>query len=366
MTRRLKHLLEVKNLKCYFKVHEGMVRAVSGVSFHLDRGETIGLVGESGCGKTTTAYAITSLLPRNAIIQGGDIVFKGRSLLYNFKIDKPFNIIDATLTNIKMDKAIDIFDDKIRKIRWREISIIFQGAMDSFNPVYKVGDQMVEAIRVHKKVTHAQAKKRVCQLLTTVGIGHDRFDHYPHEFSGGMKQRAMIAMSLALNPSIVIADEPTTALDVVTQYNILREIKRIQREENVAMIVISHDVTTVAEMSDRMIVMYGGKLMETSPTKDLFENPAHPYTMGLLDSIPSLTGDVKEMAEHLASIPGSPPSLLEPPPGCVFHPRCPYAYEPCDKQIPLDVEVSPGHHAACFLAEDLFHKRREDEWKKLR
>lgn len=350
MTPKLKHLLEVKDLRCYFKVHEGMVKAVSGVSFHLDKGETIGLVGESGCGKTTTAYAITSLLPRNATIQGGEIVFKGKSLL----------------TNVKEDKTIDIFDEEIRKIRWKEISIIFQGAMDSFNPVYKVGDQMVEAIRVHEKVTYEQAKKRVCELLATVGIGPDRFDHYPHEFSGGMKQRAMIAMALALNPSIVIADEPTTALDVVTQYNILREIKRIQREENVAMIVISHDVTTVAEMSDRMLVMYGGKLMETSPTIDLFENPAHPYTMGLFDSIPSLTGDRKEMAERLASIPGSPPSLVEPPPGCVFHPRCPYAFEPCDKDIPPDVEVSPGHTAACFLAEDLYHKRREDEWKKLR
>ncbi len=350
MTPKLKHLLEVKDLQCHFRVHEGMVKAVSGVSFHLDKGETIGLVGESGCGKTTTAYAITSLLPRNATIQGGDIVFKGRSLL----------------TNVKKDKTIDIFDEQIRKTRWKEISIIFQGAMDSFNPVYKVGDQMVEAIRVHEKVTYEQAKKRVCELLATVGIGPDRFDHYPHEFSGGMKQRAMIAMALALNPSIVIADEPTTALDVVTQYNILREIKRIQREENVAMIVISHDVTTVAEMSDRMIVMYGGKLMETSPTMDLFENPAHPYTMGLFDSIPSLTGDRKEMAERLASIPGSPPSLLEPPPGCVFHPRCPYAFEPCNKDLPPDVEVSPGHTAACFLAEDLYHKRREDEWKKLR
>jgi peptide/nickel transport system ATP-binding protein len=349
MSPKRRHLLEVKDLQCHFKVHEGSVKAVSGVSFYLDKGETIGLVGESGCGKTTTAYAVTSLLPRNATIEGGDVVFKGKSLL----------------TNVKKDKTINIFDDKIRKIRWKEISIIFQGAMDSFNPVYKVGDQMVEAIRVHEKVTQDAAKKRVIELLSTVGIGHDRFDHYPHEFSGGMKQRAMIAMSLALNPSIVIADEPTTALDVVTQYNILREIKRIQKEEDVAMIVISHDVTTVAEMSDRMLVMYGGKLMETSPTLDLFENPAHPYTMGLLDSIPSLTGDRKEMAEHLASIPGSPPSLLEPPSGCVFHPRCPYAFERCDKEMPTDTEVAPGHSAACFLADDLYHKRREDEWKKL-
>jgi peptide/nickel transport system ATP-binding protein len=349
MKPRQRHLLEVRDLHCHFKVHEGEVKAVSGVSFHLDKGETIGLVGESGCGKTTTAYAITSLLPRNAFIRGGDIVFKGKSLL----------------TNVKKDGTINIFDEKIRKIRWKEISIIFQGAMDSFNPVYKVGDQMVEVIRVHEKVTYEFAKARVLSLLSTVGIGPDRFDHYPHEFSGGMKQRAMIAMSLALNPSIVIADEPTTALDVVTQYNILREIKRIQEEENVAMIVISHDVTTVAEMSDRMIVMYSGKLMEISPTLDLFENPAHPYTMGLLDSIPSLTGDKTEMAEHLASIPGSPPSLLEPPPGCVFHPRCPYAFDRCHREVPPYVEVSNGHSAACFLAKDLFHKRREDEWKKL-
>ncbi len=344
------HLLKVKDLHCYFKIHEGEVKAVSGVSFHLDKGETIGLVGESGCGKTTTAYAITSLLPRNAVIRGGDIVFKGNSLL----------------TNIKKDGSIDIFDRKIRKIRWKEISIIFQGAMDSFNPVYKVGDQMVEAIRVHEKVDYEDAKARVIKLLSTVGIGKDRFENYPHEFSGGMKQRAMIAMSLALDPSIVIADEPTTALDVVTQYNILREIKKIQELKEVAMIVISHDVTTVAEMSNRMLVMYGGKLMETSPTLDLFENPAHPYTMGLLDSIPTLTADRVEMAKHLASIPGSPPSLLKPPPGCVFHPRCPYAFDRCMEEEPDEVELAPNHLASCYLAEDLYHKRREDEWKKLR
>lgn len=348
--KRAKHLLEVRDLYCSFKIHEGWVKAVSGVSFTLDRGETVGLVGESGCGKTTTAYAITTLLPRNASIWGGDIVFKGKSLL----------------KNVKKDGTINIFDEEIRKTRWKDISIIFQGAMDSFNPVYKVGDQMVEAIKVHEKVEYAAAKARVLQLLSTVGIGHDRFGNYPHEFSGGMKQRALIAMALALNPSIVIADEPTTALDVVTQYNILREIKRIQSEQQVAMIVISHDVTTVAEMSDRMIVMYGGKLMEISPTLDLFENPAHPYTMGLIDSIPSLTGDIQEMAERLASIPGSPPSLLDPPSGCVFHPRCPYAFDRCQEEIPPEIEVATKHSAACFLAEDLHHKRREDEWKKLR
>ncbi len=344
------HLLEVRDLYCSFKIHEGWVRAVSGVSFHLDRGETIGLVGESGCGKTTTAYAITSLLPRNASIWGGDIVFKGKSLL----------------TNVRKDGTIKIFDDEIRKIRWKEISIIFQGAMDSFNPVYKVGDQMIEAIRAHSKIDYESAKARVLELLKTVGIGKDRFSNYPHEFSGGMKQRALIAMSLALNPSIVIADEPTTALDVVTQYNILREIKRIQAEHQVAMIVISHDVTTVAEMSDRMLVMYGGKLMETSPTLELFNNTAHPYTMGLIDSIPSLTGDIEQMARQLASIPGSPPSLLDPPQGCIFHPRCPYAFERCQQEIPWPIEVAPRHTAACFLAEDLYHKRIEDKWQKLR
>ncbi len=348
-------LLEVDDLVMHFKIQDGWVEAVDHVSFHLDVGETLGVVGESGCGKTTTVYAITQLLPKNAYIKGGQIRFKGHNLL----------------EFINKDGTIDIFNKAIRKIRWDEISIIFQGAMDALNPVYKVGKQIEEAMLAHPealaklaegelkekagKLSNAElqriAERRVEELYDLVNINKGRIYHYPHEYSGGMKQRALIAMALALNPSLIIADEPTTALDVITQYKILGEMKRIQRNYRMSMIFISHDISTVAEVADRMCVMYAGRVAEISPTKALFIGAKHPYTQGLLKSIPTILGTKSELRERLRSIPGSPPSLVGPPPGCRFNPRCPHAKDVCKGEMPRPTQVGPDHVVYCYKAE---------------
>ena len=350
------HLLEVTDLVMHFKIQDGWVEAVDHVSFHLDKGETLGVVGESGCGKTTMVYAVTQLLPKNAHIKGGSIRFKGRELL----------------DYINKDGTIDIFNKDIRKIRWDEISIIFQGAMDALNPVYKVGKQIEEALMAHPEAltklaegelaTKARARSlyrnelqeiargRIEELYDLVNINKGRIYHYPHEYSGGMKQRALIAMALGLNPSLIIADEPTTALDVITQYKILAEFKKIQKKFEMAMIIISHDISTVAEVSDRMAVMYAGRMAEIAPTKDLFTNARHPYTVGLMNSIPTILGTKQELRDRLQSIPGSPPGLADPPKGCRFHPRCPYAKDVCKGERPEATEVSQDHLVYCYKA----------------
>jgi len=350
------HLLEVTDLVMHFKIQDGWVEAVDHVSFHLDKGETLGVVGESGCGKTTMVYAVTQLLPKNAHIKGGSIKFKGRELL----------------DYINKDGTIDIFNKDIRKIRWDEISIIFQGAMDALNPVYKVGKQIEEALMAHPEAltklaegelaTKARARSlyrnelqeiargRIEELYDLVNINKGRIYHYPHEYSGGMKQRALIAMALGLNPSLIIADEPTTALDVITQYKILAEFKKIQKKFEMAMIIISHDISTVAEVSDRMAVMYAGRMAEIAPTKDLFTNARHPYTVGLMNSIPTILGTKQELRDRLQSIPGSPPGLADPPKGCRFHPRCPYAKDVCKGERPEATEVSQDHLVYCYKA----------------
>jgi len=350
------HLLEVTDLVMHFKIQDGWVEAVDHVSFHLDKGETLGVVGESGCGKTTMVYAVTQLLPKNAYIKGGSIRFKGQELL-DF---------------INKDGTIDIFNKNIRKIRWDEISIIFQGAMDALNPVYKVGKQIEEALMAHPealaKLAEGElaekartgslsrgelqdiARKRIEELYDLVNINKGRIYHYPHEYSGGMKQRALIAMALGLNPSLIIADEPTTALDVITQYKILAEFKKIQKKFDMAMIIISHDISTVAEVSDRMAVMYAGRMAEVAPTEDLFTNARHPYTVGLMNSIPTILGTKQELRDRLQSIPGSPPGLADPPKGCRFHPRCPYAKDVCKGEMPEPTVVSPDHVVYCYKA----------------
>jgi len=334
-------LLEVKNLKVHFKIQNGWVKAVDGVSFTIDKGETLGLVGESGCGKTTAAYAITQLLPNNGYIKGGHIYFKDRDLL---------------ALSVKKDGSLDDWNEEIRKVRWREISMIFQGAMNAFNPVFKIGDQIVEAIQLHEDVDDEKAKERVRELFRFVGIPEDRIGNFPHEFSGGMKQRAMIALALALSPSFIIADEPTTALDVITQDRVLFEIKKLQTEWNMAMMIITHDVSVVAEVSDKIAVMYAGKIMELGPTDMVFKKPAHPYTSGLLGSFPSIKGPRK----RLASIPGFPPDLVNPPKGCPFHPRCQYAKDICGKKDPPAMEIEPGHIAYCHFSRDLWEELRRD------
>jgi peptide/nickel transport system ATP-binding protein len=357
------HLLEVDDLVMHFKIQDGWVEAVDHVSFHVDEGETLGVVGESGCGKTTTAYAVTQLLPRNAYIKGGTIKFQGKDLT----------------EFINEDGTIDIFNKEIRKVRWDEISIIFQGAMDALNPVYRVGSQIEEAILAHEdalrdliddefrakfggmRVEEREiARWRIEKLYDVVNIGKDRIDNYPHEYSGGMKQRALIAMALALRPAFIIADEPTTALDVITSYKILKEMKRIQAEYNQAMMMISHDISRVAEMSNRMAVMYAGRIAETALTTDLFCDAQHPYTQGLILSIPTILGSKEEMRERLKGIPGSPPPLVNPPKGCRFHPRCPHAKDKCEKQAPEAVEIAPDHLVWCWKAEA---ESKGHDWK---
>ncbi len=335
-------LVEVKNLKVHFKIQNGWVKAVDGVTFSIDSGETMGLVGESGCGKTTAAYAITQLLPPNGYVKGGKVLFKGEDLIAISK---------------RKDGSLDDYNERIRKIRWREISMIFQGAMNAFNPVFRIGNQIVEAIQLHEDVDDDAARNRAKELFKFVGIAPDRIDNYPHEFSGGMKQRAMIALALALNPSFIIADEPTTALDVITQDRILVEIRKLQEQLHMAMMIITHDVSVVAEVSDKIGVMYAGLLMEIGTTAEVFKNTSHPYTAGLLGSFPSIKGKKR----RLESIPGFPPDLVNPPSGCPFHPRCKYAKPRCSEERPAGTKVSLGHVSYCHFAMELRDELRRPE-----
>ena len=296
------------------------MHAVDGVSFNLDEGEALGLAGESGCGKTTTALSLMRLLPYNGKIVSGSILFRGRDL-------------------------VKVSDLRIRKIRWKEISIIFQGAMNSLNPVRNIGQQIAEPIILHEKVDEDEATNRVGELLELVGINRDRRRDFPHEFSGGMRQRVMIAMALACNPKIVIADEPVTALDVMIQAQILELLERLRKELHLSMILISHDLSVMAETCEKVAIMYGGKMMEVGKTVDVFTDPKHPYTQGLVAAFP----DIRGQRTMPASIPGDVPSLINPPSGCVFHPRCKFAFDRCTAAEPALAEVTPGRRAACFL-----------------
>jgi peptide/nickel transport system ATP-binding protein len=298
-----------------------MVSAVEGVSFSVPRGKSLGLVGESGCGKTSVALTLLQLQAANARILGGQIVLDGENLL-------------------------DLDPDAMRRRRWNDISMVFQGAMNSWNPVYTVGDQIREAIDLHwdPKPSASQARRRIVELFELVGLNPEMIDRYPHEFSGGMKQRAVIAMALSCHPKLIVADEPTTALDVIVQEQILQELKKIQHELGMSIIYISHDIAVIAEITDLIGVMYAGKLVELGPTEEVFSRPQHPYTWLILSSTPSITGERRQ----LAPLEGEPPNLLDPPTGCRFHPRCPFATQKCvTDEPPLD-EVSPGHSTACW------------------
>lgn len=313
-------MLEVENLRIEFSTMAGAVHAVEGVSFQLEEGQALGLAGESGCGKTTTALSLMRLLPYNGKIVGGSIRFKGR---------------DLTKSSETM----------MRKIRWKDISIVFQGAMNSLNPVQRIGKQIAEPILLHEDVEEEEAMKRAGDLLELVGIHRKRLNEYPHEFSGGMKQRVMIAMALACNPKLVIADEPVTALDVMIQAQILELLERLRKELHLSMILISHDLSVIADTCDQVAIMYGGKIAELGPTLEVFTDPKHPYTQGLVAAFPDIRGG-RVMPE---AIPGNVPSLIQPPKGCVFHPRCKFAFDRCSAAEPALSSLGTQRRVSCFL-----------------
>lgn len=316
-------LLSVQNLTVEYVTRRGLARAVDDVSFDLEPGEMMGLVGESGCGKTTTGRALIRVMPKNARIASGKVMLKGEDL-----VAAP--------------------EERLRALRWSEIAMIPQSAMDSLNPVYKVGTQMAEILTVRGGLSPRTARDRVAELLQLVGIDPNRADYYPHEFSGGMKQRVAIATALALNPALVIADEPVTALDVIVQHQVLEEMKEIRKRLGLAIIMITHDMSVVAQTCDRVVVMYAGKVVEQGPVRGVLKAPFHPYTMGLTNAFPNL----HENRRELISIEGFPPDLIQPPPGCRFADRCPFAVEACARQEPALSPTPDGHLVACHRADE--------------
>ena len=314
-----KALLEVKNLSMHYDTLEGAVDAVKNISFEVNSGESFGLVGESGCGKTSVAMTLLQLQPENSVITQGSIKLDGKEL-------------------------IGLSENDLRKVRWDSISIVFQGAMNAWNPVIKIGEQIREAMREHYPDNSKQENiNKIIELFKMVGLDESITDRYPHELSGGMKQRAVIALALSCDPKVIIADEPTTALDVVIQDQILNEIKKVQELLGLSLIYISHDIAVIAEMTDKIAVMYAGSIVEIGPTKDVFESPKHSYTRALLDSTPSIRGEKKK----LRSLDGEPPSLINEITGCSFSPRCPTPTEKCKNQsVEMNlIKVGENHFA---------------------
>jgi len=324
------HLLEVKDLHVSFRTVIGEVKAVRGVDFYVDRGETLGIVGESGCGKSVTVQTVMRLNPEPpAEIKEGSIVYRGVDL--------------ARLT-----------DKEMRQYRGKEFSMIFQDAMTSLNPTTKIGRQMKEMLKAHRKISDGEAKEIILKMFELVGLPNPEavYERFPHTMSGGQRQRVMIAMALCCEPSILIADEPTTALDVTIQAQILEVMNKLKQELNTSIIFITHNMGVVARMADRIAVMYAGQIVESGTTEEIFYHPRHPYTWGLLGSMPSLKGEVPE---RLASIPGMPPDLFAPPKGCGFASRCPHCMNACVNQMPGEYEVSPGHKVRCWLLDERCH-----------
>src|SRR3984893_1612145 len=309
----------------YFSTRDGDVHAVDDVSFTLEKGEVLGIAGESGSGKSSIALTLLRLLPSNGRILSGSVLLDGEDL-----------------------KNID--ESKLRRdIRWKRISQISQAAMNALNPVFRVGDQIKEAITSHTDISDVVATSMVKKLLEEVGISQDRYSSYPHELSGGMKQRAVIAMALALDPDIIIAEEPTTALDVIVQAQIVVLLRRLQRSKRLAMILITHDLSLVAEMCDKVAILYAGQIVEYGTASKIFHDPRHPYTIGLIRAFPNL----ESKKQRLLSIPGAPPDLVRPPPACRFVPRCPYATSKCSNEAPPMEEIDPDRLARCWYAREI-------------
>src|SRR3989442_10719005 len=315
-------LLQVQGLTTQYRILRGWVKAAENVNFEIEKGEALGVVGESGCGKTTVALSILKILPQGGRVRSGKIIYDGTDL-------------------------VPLKDKEMRKIRWKGISIVFQGAMNALNPVFKVGDQIVEAIRLHEpNVSKAEAWRRAEALFEMVGVESSRVRNYPHEFSGGMRQRALIAMALASNPKLLIADEPGTALDVIVQAQVLQLMRGLKEKLGLSMMMISHDLSIVAEVCEKVVIMYAGHVVEYGEIGEIFKEPLHPYTQGLMGAFPSIKGN----KQKLVSIPGQPPDLLNPPPGCPFYPRCPYAMDVCKTKFPESKKMgSAEHYVSCYL-----------------
>ena len=315
-------VIQVKNLRTHFFTQDGVVAAVEGLSLDVAEGEMIGLVGESGCGKSTAALSIMRLLPPQGRIVDGEIIVNGRDI-------------------------VPLSNSEMRAVRGAEIAMIFQDALAALDPTMKVGEQLMEPLRIHRGMSAQDARKTAAELLTKVGIPspEERLESYPHQFSGGMRQRAMIAIALSCNPKLLIADEPTTALDVTVQKQILQLMLTLRSETGAGIVIITHDVGVVAETCDRVVVMYAGREVESGLTRDVFISPAHPYTIGLLGSTLDLSRDRRM---PLQAIPGLPPTLIDLPPGCPFWPRCVRQSEICHAQMPVLETIGPGHEAACW------------------
>jgi oligopeptide/dipeptide ABC transporter ATP-binding protein len=326
-------LLDIDDLSIEYRLEDGVLEAVSDVSLSVDPGETIGIVGESGCGKTTMTKSILGMLDDNGDITGGSITYK-----------------DDTISEYSETQLRD-------EIRWQEISYIPQNAMASLDPVHTVGAQMKEVIRAHTDQTKAEARDRSAELFERVGLEPARLNDYPHELSGGQRQRVTIALSLALTPSLIIADEPTTGLDVVVQDEIMNLLEEIQDDIGCAILFVTHDMSVIAEVSDRVVVMYAGRTAEVGSITDVFVESAHPYTIGLQNAFPKM--DYAPAFDSLVSIPGSPPDLSDPPTGCRFADRCPWATEKCTEEIPPPVEVDDGHTIECYYPEEAERFREE-------
>jgi len=321
-------VLEVKNLHTYFFTPFGTVKAVEGVTFNMKKGQALGLVGESGCGKTTIAYSLMRLIPIPGRIVEGEIILNGVDLL-------------------KMN------EQELKNYRWKEVSMVFQGAMASFNPLFKIGDQISEAILFHEDVSKEEAMKRTNELLELVGIDHARANNYPWELSGGMRQRSMIAMALACNPFLLLADEPTTALDVIVSAQIMDLIKSLRERLDLTMLLITHDISVVAQTCDEVAVMYAGKLVEKASIHNIFKNAYHPYTSALIKAFPSIKGPKRD----LEGIPGNPLDLMNPPGGCRFAERCPFVKDNCVKDEPQLIEVESDHFVACHYWKEILEMR---------